>query len=110
MLIGPLTLKLLNSIEKMQPRMILATFNDNPSETIISCYSPTNVSDETDLITYYNELPSLVCSLSKHNVLLIGGDMNAQIGKNVNHKFSFHNSSNRNGKYLTHFTQENRLT
>ena len=38
----------------------------------------------------------LVRSFSKHNVLIIGGDMNAQIGKNVNNKFSLHNPSNRN--------------
>ena len=36
--------------------------------------------------------------------------MNAQIGKNVNYKFSLNNSSNRNGEYLTDFTLENRLT
>ena len=47
---------------------------------------------------------------SRNNVLIIGGDMNAQIGKNVNNKFSLHNSSNRNGKHQTNFTRENRLT
>ena len=36
--------------------------------------------------------------------------MNAQIGKNVNNKFSLHNSSNRNGEHLTDFALENRLT
>ena len=36
--------------------------------------------------------------------------MNVQIGKNVNHKFSLHNSSNRNGQHLTDFMLENRLT
>ena len=36
--------------------------------------------------------------------------MNAQIGKNVNHKFSICNTSNRNGQHLTDFTRENRLT
>ena len=36
--------------------------------------------------------------------------MNAQIGKNINNKFSLHNSSNRNGEHLTDFTLENRLT
>ena len=36
--------------------------------------------------------------------------MNAQIGKNVNHEFSLHNSSNRNREHLTDFTLENRLT
>ena len=77
MLIGPRVLKSLNSMGKIQPRMMVATFNGNPSATVMSCYSPTNVSEETDLITFYNELSSLVCSIPKHNVFIIGGDMNA---------------------------------
>ena len=102
MLIGPWALKSLNSIQKIQPRMIVATFNVKPSATIISCYSPTNVSEETDLIAFYDELSSLVHSIPKHKVLVIG--------KNWNHKFSLQNSSNRNGQHLTKFTIENRLT
>ena len=90
--------------------MMVAAFNGNPSVTIISCYCPTNVSEETNLIAFYNELSSLVRSIPRHNVIVIGGDMNAQIGKNVNHKFSLHNSSNRDGEHLTDFTTENRLT
>ena len=103
MVIEPQARKPLNSIEKIQPRMTLATFNGNPSATIISCYSPTNVSEDTDLIAFYNELYSLVHSIPKHNVLVIGGDMNAQIGKNVNYKFSLHNSSNRNWRTSIRF-------
>ena len=81
MLIGPRALKSLNSIEKIQLRMMVATFNSNPSATIISCYSAANVSEETDLIAFYNELSSLVRSIPKYNGLIIGGEMNAQIGK-----------------------------
>ena len=110
MLICPWALKSLNSMEKIQFRMMVATFNGNPSTTIISCYSPTNISDETDLIVFNNEVFSLFRSISKHNVLIFGGDINAQIGKNVNNKFSLHNSSNRNGEYQSDFTLENRLT
>ena len=85
--------------------MMVAVFNANPCVTIISCYIRTNSdSEETDLIIFYNGLSSLVHSIPKHNVCLIGGDMNAQIDKNVNHKFSLHNSSNRNGGHLTNFT------
>ena len=51
---GPRALKSQNSIEKIQPRMMVATFNGNPSAIII-CYSPTNVSEETDLIEFFNE-------------------------------------------------------
>ena len=90
--------------------MILATFNGNHSTTIISCYSPTNVSDEIILIAFYNELSILVCGIPKHNSLIIGEDMNPQISKNVNTKFSLHNSSNRNGKHHSDFIQENTLS
>ena len=53
-LIGPRALKSLNSIERIQPRMMVATFNDNHRATIISCYSPTNVREETELVAFYD--------------------------------------------------------
>ena len=107
---GPRAVKSLNSIERIQPRMMVATYDGNPRATIIFCYSPTNVSEETELIAFYDELSSLVRSIPKHNVLVIGGDMNAQIGKNRNKKYSLHNTPNRNGQHLADFMIENRLT
>ena len=89
---------------------MVATFNGSPRATIISSYSPTNVSEDTELISFYDDLPSLVRSIPKHNVLVICGNMNAQIGKNGNNKYSRHNMSNRNGRHLTDFMIENRLT
>ena len=106
-LIGPKALNKLNSIERIQPRMMAATFNGNPRATII-CYSPTNVSEETELVAFHDELSSLVRSIPKHNVLVIGGDMNAQIRKNGNNKYSLHKTSNRNGQHLIDFMIENR--
>ena len=61
--------------------MKCASFNGNCWTTIISCYSPTNASD---IFTFYNKLSSLVRHILKHSVLIIGGDMNAQIGKDKN--------------------------
>ena len=92
MLIGPRALKNLNSIEKIQPRMLAATFNDNPRAAIIFCYNPTNISEETERVACYDELSSLVHSILKHKLLVIGGDMNAQIWKNGNNKYSLHNT------------------
>ena len=93
----------------MQPRMMIATFNGNSNTTVISRYSPTKVSGETDMMAFYNKLSSFVYSIPKYTVLIIGWYMNTQISKNVNNKFSLHNSSNRNRKHLTDFTLENRL-
>ena len=109
MLIGPRALKTLNSIERIKPRMMTATFNGNPRATIISCYHPTSVSEETELVAFYDKLSSLVRSIPKHNLQVIGGDMNTQIRKNGNNKYSLHNTSNRNGQHLTNFMIENRL-
>ena len=87
-----------------------ATFNGNPRATIISCYSTTNISEETELLAFYDELSSLVRSIPKHSLLVIGGNMNVQIGKNGNNKYSLHNTSNRYGQHVTDFMIENRLT
>ena len=45
--------------------------------TTISYYSPTNVSEETEQVAFYDELSSLVHSIPKDNVVVIGRDMNA---------------------------------
>ena len=104
-LISSLVLKSLNSIKKIPPKMMVAMFNGNPCTTIITCYSLTTASDDTDLDTFYNEL-ILSCSIPKHNVQIIGGDINAQIRKNVNNKFSLHNLSNGNGEHTRFHTRK----
>ena len=53
--------------------------------------------------TFYYELSPLARHISKPHVLIIGGDMNAQITKDKNNKFCLHNLPTRNGEYLTDF-------
>ena len=77
----------LSSIEKISPRIMTATFQGNPQTTIITCYSPTNVSDETETERFYAYLSSLNRQIPKHNILIISGDFNAQIGQNDNGNF-----------------------
>ena len=55
-------------------------FHGNPQTTFISCYSPTNISDEQDTERFYIDLISLTRQIPQHYVLIIGGDFNAQIG------------------------------
>ena len=78
-----------------------------PSTTIISCNSPNNVSDEMDIITFYNELSFLVQHIPKYNVLIIREHMNDQISKDETNKSCLRNSSNRNVEYLTNFSLKN---
>ena len=109
MLLSPKAIKSLNKIEKICPRAIIATFNGNPETTIISCYSPTNVADEDIVTQFYDELSSLIRDVPKHNLLLIGGDFNAQLNAENNKSFSFHDQTNRNGELFLEFAVENQL-
>ena len=67
-----------------------------PAQQLLSCYSPTNASDETDIIAFYNELAVFVLRIPKHKVLIINGYMSVKGGN----KFCLHNSPNRNEEYL----------
>ena len=88
---------------------MVATFHGIPNTTIISCYSPTNVSEELKVEQFYMELASLTRQIPKHNILVIGGDFNAQLGKLNNSKFSYLTTANRNGNMLHNFINENNL-
>ena len=81
MLFNPRALKSQYSIKRTQPKNTYATFNGNPYTTIIFCNSLINVSNETDITTFYRRLSSFARHTPKHNVIFIGGDINAQIGR-----------------------------
>ena len=75
--------------------------------TIVSCYCHTNTSDESDIINLYDELLTLARHIPKHLALVIGRDVNAQIGKDEDNRFCLHNLPNRNDEVLTDFLLEN---
>ena len=79
LLLSPLAIESLNSVEKISSRIVIASFNGNPALTVIACYSPTNVSDEQHIIDFYDDLPPCVKSVPKHNILIIGSDLNAHL-------------------------------
>ena len=58
----------LSSIENISPRIMTETVQGNPQSTIITCYSPTNVSDETETERIHADLSSLTRQIPKHNV------------------------------------------
>ena len=80
--------------------IINAVFNGNSSIKIFSCYYFTNTCDESNMTTFYNWISSLARHIPKQNALIIGGDGNAQIGKDENNIFCFDNLPDRNGEYL----------
>ena len=106
LLLSPKAHKALNSVETINPRTLIATFNGNPAVTVISCYSPTNVSNVDDREEFYAELSELTKAVPKHNVLLIGGDMNGKIGASDAKGSVYNKHTNENGQLLLNYMLE----
>ncbi len=105
MLMSPKAYKALNSMSKICPRIIKANFNGNPVTTVISCYSPTNCSDDRTRTSFYSNLTYTIKSIPNHNVKIIAGDMNAKVGPNYA-RFSHNKHTNENGELLINMTEE----
>ena len=87
--------------------MKCALFNYKSCTAIVSCYSPINARDETDIITY-NVLSFLVRHIPKHKVLIIDEGVNAHLGEDGNDKFCLYSLPNWNGEYLADIFLKNR--
>ena len=78
------------SVEIISPRIMIVTFQGNPQTSVISCNSQTNVSDEQETEILYIKLTCLTRQIPKHNVLIIGGDLNVHLGKYSGYKYAYH--------------------
>ena len=68
MFLSPHAYKSLSSIQIITIRVQVATLNGNPQKTIICCYSPTNIIEEAETGTFYNELSSITRQIPKHSL------------------------------------------
>ena len=107
-LLSPKVVNNMLHIEKISDRIMLAEFESNLKMTIISCYSPTNMSEESEAKDFYKDLKGVTENIPAHNFLVIAGDFNAQVGPEDAY-FSFNVSTNRNGYELLDFVDEFQL-
>ena len=81
------------NVEKINERIAILTLEGNPRTTIINCYSPTNVSSETEIENFYQSLSDTITQIPAHNMVIKGRDFNAKI-------VHFTALTNRNGQML----------
>ena len=106
MFLSPIAYRSLLNVESVSSRIMIATFNGNPKVTAVSCYSPTNYSEEEEIQEFYDQLTELIKQVLKHNVLLIGGDISAKISTEDCKGDSLHINTNRNGEFLLNLNTE----
>ena len=89
---------------KWNERILIVNFNGNPMTTIIIHYYPCEC--RNDAAEHYYQLTKSIDTIPKHDVLTIG-DFNAKIGNHsTDNKFTFHQSTNTNGKLATDYAEE----
>ena len=108
LLINQSAYKALNNIESINQRTMVASFHDNPLLNVVCVYSATNCSLDQETESFYSDLRGMLSSISKHNIKIIAGDMNSQLGHD-NVKWSFHETTDRNGLYLKELLLECQL-
>lgn len=93
------------SAKKLSDRIIQVILKGNPKTYILSCYSPTNVSDEQAVEQFYDTLSAAVDAIPSHAFVVIGGDFNAR----PSGLYTYHINTNRNGHYLYEFAIQHGL-
>ena len=70
--------------EPVSERIITARFTSKGRNiTIIHCYAPTNSAEFEEKETFYQHLQTVTQKLSKRDIQVVMGDMNAKIGKEM---------------------------
>ena len=89
------------SVEMVSPIIMIVNFQGNPQTLVISCYSPTSISDEQETMIFYTKLKCLTRQIPKHNVLIIGEDLDAHLGKDSGYKYAYQKSKRPNAQRLS---------
>lgn len=107
-LISPRALKSCLSIVNHSERIMEISLLGNPTTTVLCCYSPHNEQPEEAVISFYQELSTTIDTIPAHNLLMVGGDFNAQLGP-LDALFTPAKETNRNGKHMKDFMEQHNL-
>ena len=105
-LINPQVYKSVTKIEQINSQIVKATFDDNPVTTVTSCYSTTNACEEQQRQDFHTSLSERTRAIPKHNISIIGGDMNAKFCPADCKGSSFNRKTNANGQTLLSLLDE----
>ena len=102
MLLSPSAFWILSQVQKVNSRIMTATFSGNPQVTIIWCYSLKNANLEEIKQQFYDSLATITRNVPTQNVTIVAGDMNAKLSLEHSKQHSvFSDETNSNGyKFL----------
>ena len=117
LLMSPRTYASLDAAHLISQRILRFTFTcqnkrqrkSHPKLDIIVCYSPTSVSSDPDIESFYSDMQNTVDSTGRHAFLAILGDWNARLKTSALSPWVYSNSPNRNSAQFSDFLSANEL-
>ena len=101
-------LKSCQSIVSHCERITEISLLGNPTTTVLCCYYPHNEQQQEEVAAFYQELSTKINTIPAHNLVMIGGDFNAQLGP-LDALFTTTKATNRNGSLMMDFMQHHHL-
>ena len=108
--------KALITVKTINERLIAARLNCKWFKlTFICSYAPTEESEDVEKDQFYDELQQVLEETPRHDIIIIAGDFNAKVGREVEAyapsigRESLHEQSNDNGSRLASFALSNDL-
>ena len=88
------------------------SFTGHVRINVITCHAAPNTINYSDAEKedFYNDLSSCVKSFSPHEIVIVAGDQNAHLGRDVCNNNAFYVTTNENGQLLVDFAQEHSLS
>ena len=80
----------------------------NPTTTVLCCYSPHNEQQQEEVAAFYQELSIKINTIPAHNLVMIGGDFNAQL-RPLDALFTTTKATNRNGNLIKDFMEQHNV-
>ena len=89
----------LSQVQKVNARIMMATFSRNPQATIICCYNPTHAYSEEIKQDFYDSLATITRNIPTHNVTIVAQDMNAKLHLDHSMQHSVINDETNSNRY-----------
>eukprot|EP00924_Labyrinthula_sp_SR-Ha-C_P001167 augustus_masked-scaffold_7-processed-gene-15.47-mRNA-1 protein AED:1.00 eAED:1.00 QI:0/0/0/0/1/1/2/0/1077 len=82
---------------------VVVSLNGKAQAVLVNCYAPHSGKSADDYKKILSQLKKVTSKVNKRRLILIGGDLNAQLNRNFkqdNNRYGYSHRSNRNGKML----------
>ena len=73
--------RIIRNMEAINERILVVTLEGNPKVSVITAYAPHSLYPVQERKEFFEAIYNVISNIPTHNMIIIGGDLNSQIGK-----------------------------